>query len=251
MVIEENHSRDQMLAQMPHLARLAHRYGMATRWSALVHPSEPNYLAIVGGSMFSVTDDRSPSRNAPKVGPADNVFARAIRAGRTARTYAESMPSPCALENHGDYAVRHNPWTYFPADRRNCARFDVSTQHFADDARSNRLPDVGLLVPNLVHDAHDGSLAAADEWLAASLAPVLASTDFRTGRLVVVVTADEDDRHAGNTVLTAVLTPWLRHKVVDRRLDHYSLHRFMAELVGVDPLANGVGARDMRGAFGL
>ena len=65
----------------------------------------------------------------------------------------------------------------------------------------------GSLSPSLVHDAHDASLAAADAWLEQQLTPVLKSTDFTSGKLVVVVTADEDDKHSGNVVLTSVLTP--------------------------------------------
>ncbi|MFL6158908.1 MAG: alkaline phosphatase family protein [Marmoricola sp.] len=251
VVVEENHSLSQMRAQMPYLAGLAGTYGYATSWKALAHPSESNYLAMAGGSMFGVTDDGPPSRNASRVGGADNVFAQALRAGRTAGTYAESMPGSCSTTNQGDYAVRHNPWTYFAADRASCRKFDVSTATFVADARADNLPDVGFLIPNMVHDAHDASLAVADAWLRQMLAPVVASSDFTSGRLAVVVTADEDDRHSGNTVLTAVLTPHLHHVVVSTPLNHYSLTRFIADVLGVRPLLGGRGAPDLRKAFGF
>jgi hypothetical protein len=251
VVIEENHSLRQMRAGMPYLAGLSDTYGYATHWHALTHPSEPNYLAIVGGSTFGVTNDAAPSTNARKVGRAASVFSQARRAGRTAATYAESIPSRCSLSNHGSYAVRHNPWTYFAADRTACRAHDVGTGSFAAAARANRLPNVGLLVPNLVDDAHDGSLARADAWLRTRLAPVLASSDFTSGRLVVVVTADEDDKHSGNTVLTSVLTPRVHHKVVTTALTHYSLTRFIAQVLGLTPLRQARQAPDMVAAFGL
>lgn len=258
VVIEENHSLAQMRAGMPFLAGLSEEYGYATHWTALAHPSEPNYLAIAGGSTFGVTTDEPPSINAAKVGDAPSVFGQALAAGKSAGTYAESMPDNCALTNATDpataevrYAVRHNPWTYFVQDRAGCLEDDADTTSFAADARHDALPDVAFLIPDLVHDAHSASLADADAWLEAQLAPVLASDDFVSGRLAVVVTADEDDEHSGNTVLTSVLSTRLHHVVVDTPLTHYSLTRFIGDVLGQTPLGQGRGAPDLAAAFGF
>ena len=258
VVIEENHTAEEMRDGMPFLARLSDTYGYATHWTAITHPSEPNYLAIAGGSTFGIRDDGSPTTHASDVGDAPSVFDQALAAGRTAATYAESMPDNCDVHEASDqegqdptYAVRHNPWVFFGAGREGCLAHDVSLEPFAGDAAHNALPDVGFLIPNLDHDAHDGSLGAADAWLEEQLTPVLRSSDFTSGRLVVVVTADEDDRSADNRVLTSVLTPAVSHEVVDVPLTHYSLTRFIAEVLGVEPLGAGARAPDMAAAFGL
>ncbi len=255
VVIEENHSYDQMRQGMPFLAGLSERYGYATRWSAIAHPSEPNYLAIAGGSTFGVTDDGPPQDHASKIGNAPSVFDLALRAGKTAATYAQSMRDACHLSDHPrtnpTYVVRHNPWVFFPAGRADCQKEDRPVGAFARDARTNGLPNVGFLIPDLDHDAHDGTLAVADDWLRSTLGPALRSEDFRTGRLVVIVTADEDDHTAGNTVLTSVLTPALSHKVVDTPLTHYSLTRYLCQVLGVPMLGNASTAPDLGAAFGL
>jgi acid phosphatase len=251
VVIEENHSLDEMRSGMPFLAGLSAQYGYATDWHALAHPSEPDYLAIAGGSTFGVTNDDPPSANAGMVGHAQSVFGQALAAGRTAGTYAESMGSPCQTADSYPYAVRHNPWTYFQSERPDCLAHDRDTSGFADAARTDRLPDVGFLVPDVLHDAHDGSLSTADAWLRSELTPVLGSQDFTSGRLVVVVTADEDDGRSGNTVLTSVLTPRLHHVVVTTPLTHYSLTRFIDEVLGVPPLGHAAEAPDLAAAFGL
>ncbi len=251
VVIEENHSFDQMRAGMPFLASVSERYGYATQWKAITHPSEPNYLAITGGSTFGVTDDEPPSRNASKVGSSPSVFSQAMAAGKTAATYAESMGTPCALVGSYPYAVRHNPWTYYSSERTACSTYDRDASAFSAAARSNALPNVGFLIPDVLHDAHDGSLDAADTWLRSQLTPVLASDDFTSGKLVVVVTADEDDHHSDNRVLTSVLSPGLDHQVVGVPLTHYSLTRFIDEVLGVTPLGQAAAAPDMRDAFGL
>src|SRR3954452_5689756 len=124
-------------------------------------------------------------------------------------------------------------------------------RRFSADARANALPNVGFLIPNLCHDAHDCSLATADAFLRKKLPSVLASRDFTSGRLTVVVTADEDDLHSGNTVLTSVLSTRLSGKVVSTHLTHYSLTRYIADVLGVTPLGNGKTAPDLKAAFGL
>jgi hypothetical protein len=257
VVIEENHSYAQMSAEMPYLFGLSKSYGYATDWTAITHPSLPNYLAIAGGSTFGINDDRNPAAHEGQIGQAPSVFDQALDAGKSAATYAESMPSSdtCRLDDYptgaATYAVRHNPWAYFPASRSRCQSRDLSLDGLAAAAKGDALPNVAFLIPNLEHDAHDGSLAAADTWLDRQLTPVLGSDDFTSGRLVVVVTADEDDKHSGNTVLTSVLTPALTGKVVHTPLTHYSLNRYIAEVLGVPPLGEAAGAPDLRTAFGL
>lgn len=258
VIMEENHSYAQMGQGMPFLAKLSDAYGYATHWSAITHPSAPNYLAIAGGSTFGITDDAAPAADERAIGAAPSVFDQAIQAGKTAGTYAESMPKNCHVYDFPDrsegvpeYVVRHNPWAYFSSGRDSCLATDQALSHFATDVADNGLPNVGFLVPNLDHDAHDGSLSTADHWLEQQLIPVLSSDDFTSGRLVVVVTADEDDKASGNTVLTSVLSTALSHKVVDSPLTHYSLTRFIAQVLGVTPLQQGAHAPDMKAAFGL
>jgi hypothetical protein len=258
VLIEENHSYAQMRAGMPFLAKLSDTYGYATHWTAITHPSAPNYLAIAGGSTFGITDDAAPAADESAIGSALSVFDQALAAGKTASTYAESMPKNCHVYDYPDradgiprYAVRHNPWVYFPAGRNDCLAHDQALSQFAADAANNSLPNVGFLIPDLDNDAHDGSLSTADAWLEKQLTPVLRSKDFATGKLVVIVTADEDDKSSGNTVLTSVLSPALSHKVVDTPLTHYSLTRYIAQVLGVSPLGNGAEAADMKTAFGL
>jgi hypothetical protein len=255
VVIEENHSYAQMKAGMPYLFGLSQRYGYASSWSAITHPSLPDYLAISGGSTFGVTDDRDPSAHASDVGSARSVFDQALDVGKSAKTYAESMPDPCDLSSYPPvkplYAVRHNPWTYYSASRPRCGTNDVPTAGFSSAARDNALPNVGFLIPNSCNDGHDCSLATADAFLRKTLPDVLASHDFSSGRLAVVVTADEDDKSSGNAVLTSVLSTRLSHKVVTAHLTQYSLTRYIAQVLGVPPLRNGRSAPDMKAAFGL
>ena len=249
--VVENHSLDQMSSDMPYTFGLAQRYGYATAFTALTHPSLPNYLAIAGGDMFGVTDDDPPSSHAAS---GQSVFGQAVEMGRTARTYAEGMQGNCALEDGGDrYAVRHNPWTYFVDERAQCEQYDVPLDTFSADVAAGALPNAGMVIPNVCNDAHDSDcdLGDADTWMRAHVGQVLAGPDFASGHLAVVVTADEDDGSQDNKILTTVFHPSQHGNVVDTPLSPYSLTRLYEQVLGAPFLGNAATAPDMAAAFEL
>jgi hypothetical protein len=251
--VEENHSLHQMQAGMPYTYGLAEQYGYATNWTAITHPSLPNYLAMAGGSTFGISDDDSP--NAHQV-QAPNVFGQAIRAGKSAKVYQESMPGNCSLTDSGRYAVKHNPWAYFADDRANCERFDVpagttTSGALHDDIVNGSLPNVAEVSPNLDNDAHDGSLLTADEWIRSWMTLIFASPDWRSGHLAVVITADEDDKSQGNTVLTTVIHPSQHAHVVSAPLTDYSWTALVTDMTHTPCLAAGCDAPSAAAAFHL
>jgi phosphatidylinositol-3-phosphatase len=251
--IEENHSMREMKTGMPYLYSQAIKYGYANHYTAVTHPSLPNYLAIVGGSTFGVTTDGNPSQF-PE--PTPNVYSAAINTGRTAKVYAESMPANCDKTSSGNYAARHNPWVYFPSQAAMCKDNDMpsgtaSSGQLRRAIVNGSLPTVGWVTPNIQHDAHDGTLAGADAWLKQWLTLVYASADWRAGRLAVIVTADEDDYSQQNTVLTVVLhTGQIRH-VVSTALNHYSLTGLLTQVAHAPCLRKGCGSANFAAAFGL
>jgi phosphatidylinositol-3-phosphatase len=248
VVIVENHSLDAMRRGMPYTFGLARRYGYATGYRAITHPSLPNYLAISGGDTFGIVDDHDPSAHPLQ---SASVFGQALARHRTARVYAEDMTGTCATSSRGEYAVRHNPWTYYVGERAACRRYDVPMTALGADARAGRLPNAGMVVPNLCDDAHDCPVADADSWMRRVVGGVLAGPDFASGRLLVVITADEDDHQQGNLVLTTLINPQLRHAVVRSALSHYSLSRLYSEVVGAPPLRRARFAPSVVRAFGL
>ena len=244
----ENHSLSQMQAGMPKTYAFARQHSYATDYSAIQHPSLPNYIAIAAGTTFGIDDDADPSAHRLS---GNNVFRQAAQRHKTARTYADAMPRRCALTNAGPYAVRHNPWTYFTPDRAACRKNDVPATRLARDAAAGTLPNLGFVVPDVLHDAHDGTLAQADDWIAAQIAAVTAGPDWKAGRLAIVVTADEDDRQHGNKVLTVVATNGQRPRVVTTPLSHYSLTGFLEDVIGARHLRKARTAPSLAKAFGI
>jgi acid phosphatase len=234
---------------MPYTFRLARRFGYATNYVAVRHPSLPNYIAITSGDTHGISDDAAPAAH-PLDG--ESVFGQALRSGRTAAVYADGMTGTCATVDGGDgYAVKHNPWAYYVRERADCASADQPVTALAAAARDGRLPNAGMVVPNLCHDAHDCDLATADGWIRTQLEGVLAGPDWRSAHLAVVLTADEDDRNSGNRVLTVVVHPSQRGHVVADRLDHYSLSGLYSAVLQAPALGHAADAPSMAKAFGL
>jgi hypothetical protein len=252
--IEENHSLAQMKVGMPYLYSQATKYGYANNYFALNHPSLPNYLGIATGDTYGIVDDRDPQFH--PVNPPD-VFGATLAAGHTAKSYQESMTSNCQVASSGSYAVRHNPWAYVPAERNQCLANDVPAGTMVagalrSDIRLGTLPSVGLVTPNLCHDAHDCTLATADTWLKGWLNYLYRSPDWLSGHLAIIVTADEAGRSDPvNSVLTTVIHPSQSSNVVNTRLDHYSLNGFMAQVGHAPCMRRGCSATSFAAAFGF
>ena len=247
--IEENRSLSQMKSGMPYTFGLAQRFGYATHYTAIQHPSLPNYIAIAGGRTYGITNDNQPAAN-PVHGT--SVFGQAVAAGRAAVLYADGMPQNCATSNGGnDYAVKHNPWAYFINERGTCQKYDVPVDRLAGAINNGTLPNVGMVIPNLCNDAHDCALGTADTWFKGWMTKVFEGPDWKSGHLAVVLTADEDDKSEGNTVLTVVIHPSQKAHVVTTALTHYSLTRLYEEVAGMPYLFGASSAASMTTAFGL
>jgi hypothetical protein len=253
-IIEENHTLAQMQAGMTYLNGLSTTYGYASNWTAISHPSLPNYFALTYGTTFGISDDNNPpSHNTAQ----QSIFGQALAAGKTAKTYAETMPSNNYTSDSGNYAVHHNPWCYSTAEATAASQYNVplgttTSGNLFNDIANNNLPNVGFIVPNMINDAHDGTLGQADTWLSTWMPQILSTPDFQAGRLLVVITADEDDGSGGNKVLTTVVHPSTKGKgAVSTALNHYSLVRFVGEMLGKTPLGSGNGAPSLSAAFGL
>jgi len=247
VIMEENHGTPQVFPSgMPYLWQLARRYAYASDWSAITHPSLPNYLAIFSGSAFNDPPDCGPGPGCAY--PAPSVFGQALALGKTARSYEESMPRPCDRSDSGAYAVRHNPWAYIPGETAACRSGDVpagtpSGGALASAVRAGTLPSVGLITPNLINDAHDGTLGQADAWLRRWIPVIMSGPDWRHGRLAIAVVFDEGE--PGLRVPFVLIAPGLSGAVVRQPLDHYALTRLIEEIIGAPPLRQAAGAPDL------
>src|SRR5439155_1217748 len=104
VVTEENTDYvDVTTSSMPYLMGLAAQYGLATQYYANTHPSIGNYFELATGQILTNDDGSSTIENVP------NVVRSLVAAGKTWKSYAESIPNACYLGGDtGDYARKHN-----------------------------------------------------------------------------------------------------------------------------------------------
>jgi len=189
VVMMENEGASNIVGNpaLPYVTSLATDYGSATRSYALAHPSLPNYLAIVSGSNQGVTQDQPPSSGTfPHVATlADQLAA----AGFSEKAYAENLP-PDPTVDSGLYAVRHNPWEYFPDAKITVA--DAST--LTTDLDSPDPPDFVWYTPNLTDDGHTGvptdtaahELADTEAFLSRFIPAVQATAWYSAGGQIII-----------------------------------------------------------------
>lgn len=196
IIVEENHSSDEVIgnSSMPFFNSLASDYGLATDYTDVSHPSEPNYLAMISGSVWDDPQDRTPQDDVYNGSTlVDQLAARGIGW----KAYLEDMPRACDRPDTygpGRYDVNHNPFMYFQGIRdseEQCAR-DVPFSQFGPDLSTGSAPPFLFVAPNTEHDMHDGTPAQADAWLKQQLDLVMTSDWYRRGG-VVVVTFDEGE----------------------------------------------------------
>ena len=110
VVLEENHSYSEVIGNsaMPYLNSLASQYGLATEYFANTHPSIGNYFMLTTGQLVTNDDGFAGTVDV------DNIVRDLITAGKTWKSYAESIPSTGYTGSDVyPYAKRHNPFSYF------------------------------------------------------------------------------------------------------------------------------------------
>lgn len=250
----ENHRVSQVVGSndTPYITALAHACGSARNYRSVGRPSLPNYLGATSGDTHHITDDRDPSRHHLAV---DNLFRQVRARGERAVSFEESMPSNCALQTRGRYAVKHNPAAYYvgPGDRAACQTDDIPmgttrAGRFIDALAHDTLPAFSLVTPDLCSDMHSCPKATGDAWLAHWITIITASTSYRSGSTVVFVVWDEP-----TPMPFVVITPTTRPgTVVGAALDHYSLLRTTEDLLGIrDHLGHAATAVSMRPLYRL
>lgn len=237
IVVEENHGFDAAM-RMPYLRQLR-RNGMTfTDSHGVGHPSQPNYVALWSGSTHGITSDACPQ----DLGSTPSLGSQLLDSGRTVAAYAEGLPTPGSPAcTAGSYARRHNPLADFSATAGPARNLPFSA--FPSDYAT--LPSVSLVVPNLDHDAHDGTLTAADEWLRTNLGGYAAWA--ATHDSLLIVTFDEDEGTQANRILTVFTGAHVRAGTSSQHIDHVHVLQTIERAFGLPLL--GPGRRPISGVW--
>jgi phosphatidylinositol-3-phosphatase len=249
-ILMENETNTQVIGSpnTPFINKLAGQCGLATNYSAISHPSLPNYIALTSGGLQGVTDDANPSAHPLNV---PNIFQQL---GGDWRGLDESMKTNCEQTNDGRYAVRHNPAAYYTNISDQCAFKDVPLT-----ANPNLSAKFTFVTPDVCDDMHDvchgggnaDQLQTGDAFLATFVPELINSNQYLAGKTAIFLTWDEGGS-GPNQVVTEVIAPTVTPGTVSAApFNHFSLLHTTEELLGLPFIGQAATATSMRDAFGL
>ena len=172
IVVEENKDYEQIIGNKnaSYINDVLRKEGAnLTKSYAEEHFSEGNYFYLFSGSNQHVGfTDKIPSHDFTT----GNLGEGLIHAGHSFKGYSEGLPEIGSLvAEQGLYARKHVPWVSFSNVPHGKTAADSSNLRYPEDFPSdyNSLPSVSFVIPNLVHDMHNGSIpsgiVAGDKWL--------------------------------------------------------------------------------------
>lgn len=227
----ENTDFDQA-AEQTDMAWLAAQGITLSNYWALTHPSEPNYMASVGGDYFSLNDDRYIALPSNISTLADLLDDKGISFG----SYQEHLPytgfNGFNYSNQetfaNDYVRKHNPFMLYDSYTSNSTRLSVMKNftEFEKDLEDEKLPQYMIITPNMTNDAHDSNIKVAGNWAREFMTPLLQNEYFMNNTLVLI-TFDENETYGQqNTVFSMLLggaiSDDLKGTTDSTFYDHYS-----------------------------
>jgi Phosphoesterase family len=280
LLIEENHNYNQIIGNpaAPELNALARDYGLATRYSGVADPSEPNYVAMLGGSTFGISSDEPYFFPGQSV-EAPNLMSQLDQAGLSWKGYFQGMPYagyrgycfPVKCNGIPDsdtqYVAKHNGIVNFKNMQTagEYAKLNPSSQ-LTSDLASGHVPNLSYIVPDECHDMHgappwcvdsgkSGSpedtelVASGDAFVGATVNAITSSPVWQSGNNAIVITFDEGN-FATDTVPTVVVTNHGPRGVSDNTsYNHYSLLASIEQTFGLGCLQNSCAATPMTPLF--
>lgn len=201
-------------------------------YMGVTHPSEPNYLAAVGGDYFGLDGD--PFIVVPE--NVSSVVDLLEDKGITWGLYQEDMPYTGyqgmdwrnEVTGANAYVRKHNPEVLFTNVANKPERLELikNTTMFASDLAANKLPQWSFITPNMTSDGHDSSVTVAGQWLQDFLGPLLEDPHFMNNTLVLV-TFDENEIYSRqNRVFSILLGDAIPKDLINTTdsnyYDHYS-----------------------------
>ncbi|KAJ7483468.1 phosphoesterase family-domain-containing protein [Mycena latifolia] len=240
-------------ASTPIFESLAEQGILFSNYKSVTHPSEPNYVAALGGDFFGMHDDNMyhvPSNISTVI---DLLEAKGI----SWATYQENMPEDnfygfsylsknyinSSAADYAYYVRKHNPLIIYDSVAQDANRVkNIRTfNDFANDVVNGTLPQWIFVTPNMVNDAHDTTIDFAASFLEYWFLPLLTDPRVNNEDTLILLTFDENETYAiENTIFTVALggaVPLkLRGTTDDTLYTHYSSLSTVQANWGLDSL---------------
>lgn len=193
----------------PWINQAASTDGLATNYTGVSHPSQPNYIAATSGSTNGVVDDNDITIDVP------NIVDQLERRDRSWKGYMQSYfadgNSNKLAHSAGNqlYERKHNPFISYADVQNNPDRMAnlVDLSQLAADLSNGDVPDYSWISPDQCNDMHGRAgpasdpcsfsnrtklIAAGDAFLQSTVGMIMASEAWDENS-VIFITWDESD----------------------------------------------------------
>jgi len=280
VLIDENHGYNTIIGNpaAPEINALANDYGLATSYTGVADPSEPNYVAMLGGSTFGISSD-DPYFFPGQTVSAPNLMSQMEQAGLSWKGYFQDMPyagyrgycypAKCngIPDSDTQYMAKHNGIVNF-ANMQTSAEFAKQNplSQLSSDLASGNVPNLSYIVPDECADMHGAPpwcvdsgksgdvddtwlVAKGDAFVGTTVNQITSSPAWGSGNNAIVVTFDEGNVKTSKVVTVVATNHGPRGVRDNTSYDHYSLLASLQQTFGLGCLLNSCSATPMTPLF--
>ncbi|TLZ86766.1 MAG: hypothetical protein E6K00_06855, partial [Methanobacteriota archaeon] len=182
VVLMENHDLPDIYGPAPYMTQLADQYALSQHWASLTNPSQPNYIGLIGGSLFGLSGDGNhPNLNHP------TIVDIMENTGKTWKAFAEDAGgSGCGLSPpRGEDHFPFLSYTTITGNSARCANLlpGSSTEVIAAfNAGTNFI----WLTPNDCNNMHSCSVSVGDNYIHGWVPTLLSAMSGKKAALILM-----------------------------------------------------------------
>ncbi len=225
-------------------------------YTAVDHPSEPNYVALAGASTLGISGDGNCCGQLS----APNILDRIEASGRTWQAWAEDASGSGTCSFSPPRSADHFPFLEFSDIVNNstrCKHFQSTTSSsdigFLSSLNSTSPANFVWLTPNDNDNCHDTSIPTCDTYVSKLVPKILNSNLFKTQKAALFIVYDEGGgSYPSDWVYATWAGPVVKTGFVGTgSYSHYSYAKTLETVWGLAPLnQNDANARAMTEFFG-
>jgi hypothetical protein len=280
LIVMENHNYNQVIgnAAAPRINALAKDYGLATKYRGVGDPSEPNYVAMLGGSTFGISSD-DPYFFPGMTVNEPNLMSQLEGAALSWKGYFQGMPyagyrgycfpAKCngIPDSDTQYVAKHNGIVNF-ADMQTPAEFAKMTPYgqLASDLSSGQVANFNYVIPDECDDMHGAPpwcldsakpgdvddnwlVATGDAFVGQTVNEITSSSVWTTGNNAIIVTFDNGNFATDEIPAIVVTNHGPRGATDNTAYNHYSLLASIEAAFALGCLQNSCAATPMTPLF--
>src|SRR6266704_761173 len=182
VVLFENKNLNEVYGPATYMTQLANAFAFSTGWTSITNPSQPNYIALIGGSTFGVSGDG----NHPNLNHT-TIVDLLENAGKTWKAFAEDASGTgCGLNPpRGEDHFPFLSYTTITGNSSRCANLLPGSYNEVISA-FNAGTNFIWLTPNDCNNMHSCSVATGDAWIQSWVPNLLTAMAGKKAALIIM-----------------------------------------------------------------